>query len=400
MATNQKSFRLTVFWRMLLITAVPIVAMGLLTRTYIRQNTERTIKQSNESRASLVAASAEAYLNTPRGLVVNVSELLSASGGSVEVDPGRVLRSAVLSSPSIEAILLLDRSGAVRAFAAQRIPDNLKDLDMSRHPAFTLSRNTPHVVWAPASRSPWSNRVAASLAKRSGEQTVLAILSLEALHEMIAEHTTNDRIVVSLVDQARVPFAHVGGTSEAPPLDAGRTQLPLPGETITTITGFGDEQRLTSMVSIATTGWAAHVSQPLAGAYLPLRRADALMLTLTIGVVIVVGVLAAMLASRLSRPVEILARDASAVARGGYDQSLAAQPYDETEELAHTFREMAGTIRQRGEELLAIDRTLLFASSASHGPAFFSDVVGALAMATGARCILITEWIAGGSRRA
>ena len=78
MANNQKSFRLAVFWRMLLITAVPIVAMGLLTRTYIRQNTERTIKQSNASRASLVAASAEAYLNTPRGLVVNVSELLSA----------------------------------------------------------------------------------------------------------------------------------------------------------------------------------------------------------------------------------------------------------------------------------------------------------------------------------
>ena len=176
--------------------------------------------------------------------------------------------------------------------------------------------------------------------------------------------------------------------------------MPVGEEVITEITGFGDDQQLTSIASIRTTGWAAHVSQPLADAYLPVRCADVLVLTLTLGAVIVVGVLAAMLASRLSRPVEILARDAAAVARGGYDQSLAAQPYDETEELAHTLREMAGTIRQRGEELLAIDRTLLLASSASHGPAFFTDVVGALAMATGARCILITEWIAGAKPRA
>lgn len=398
MPTTQKSFRLAVFWRMLLITMVPIVAMGILTRTYIRQNTIRMLEQASQTKAQMVAAATEAYLNSARALVTQGAELLAGENPK-SADPQKVLQSLMTAAPSVEAVMLLDRQGVVQAASTRPIVDNLNGLDMSYHPGYTLSRNTQELIWAPASRSPWSSRPAVALAKRSGGRTVLAILNLEAMQAEIARHATEDALI-SLVDQGKVPFARVGGSSETPPLDVGRTPLLQSGAQATATQGFAEDERLVSVAPITQTGWVVHVSQPASSAYRPARRADVLVLTLTCGAVILVGVLAAMLASRLARPIESLGSAATAMARGGYGLTLPVQQYEETEKVAHTFREMAGTIRQRGEELLAVEKTLEFASSASRGPGFFADVVGVLAMATGARCVIATEWISGGKPRA
>lgn len=400
MANTQRSFRLAVFWRMLLVTFLPIAVMGILTRTYIRQNTILTIEQSSRSNALTVAAATEAYLSSARAVVTNAAGLLgnlSPQTQSGAQEP--LLRSIVAAAPSIEVVLLLDHNGIVQAAGTIQVKDNLIGLDMSAHPGFTLSRNTDQIVWTPASRSPWSARQSVALAMRAREQIVLAILNLNAMQTQISRYASQD-IVISLVDQNQLPFARVGGSSDTPPLDASRSPLLQSGLEATDLVGFGEDQKLVSIAPISPTGWIAHVSQPASSAYRPVRRADMLVLTLTCGAIILVGVFAAMLGSRLARPIETLGSAAAAMARGGYRLTMPVQPYEETEAVAHTFREMAGTIRQREEELQAVQKTLEFASSVSRGPAFFADVVGVLAMVTGARCVFATEWIPGGKPRA
>lgn len=391
---------------MVLITTVPILAMGVIARTYIRQNTIRMLEQASQSRAEMVAASAEAYLNSARSLVNNAADLLDSPARSNASDAGELLRSLTGAAPSVEAALLLDGNGIVRAASVPQGVTDPRGLDFSAHPGFMRAQDSSSLIWSPASRSPWSSRPTVALARRAGAFTVLAILSLDAMQAEIASYAS-EGMVITLVDQGRddqghgkTPFARLGGSAEAPALDVGRTPLLDATAPTTALLGFGDEERLVSVAPIVPSGWVAHVSQPAAVAYRPAHRADLLVLTLTCGAVVLVGVFAAMLASRLARPIESLGSAASAMARGGFTSALPMQPYDETESVAHTFREMASTIRQRGDELLALQRSLTFASSASRGEGFFSDVVGVLAMATSARCVIATEWISGGKPRA
>lgn len=399
MANTQSSFRLAVFWRVLLVTIVPIAAMGILTGIYIRQNTMIMIEQSSRSAALTVAAATEAYLSSARALVSSTAELLRDPYRPEGISAQQVLQSVVVASPSVEVALLLDRNGIVEAAGTTRVKENLIGLDMSHHPGYTLSRNTDQLMWTPASRSPWSSRQSVALASRAGEHTVLAILNLDAMQTAISRYATGDT-VIALVDQNKLGFARVGGSSETPPLDVGRLPQLQSEQDATQRLGFGDDENLVSVARISPTGWLAHVSEPVSAAYQPVRRAEMLVLTLTCGAIILVGAFAAMLGGRFAKPIEALGSASAALARGGYRLTLPVQPYEETEELAHTFREMAGAIRQRDEELQAVQKTLEFASSASRGPAFFADVVSVLAMITGARCVFATEWIPGGKPRA
>ena len=90
---------------------------------------------------------------------------------------------------------------------------------MSRHPAFTLSRGDAPSRLGTGEPLTMVEPGGQPAARRAlGEQTVLAILSLEALQGMVAEHTPNDQMVVTLVDQSsRCPLRHVGGSSEKLP---------------------------------------------------------------------------------------------------------------------------------------------------------------------------------------
>ncbi|GEM_PF-7108908 len=399
MANTQSSFRLAVFWRVLLVTIVPIAAMGVLTGIYIRQNTMIMIEQSSRSTALTVAAATEAYLNSARALTTNTAELLKGPDRPAGISAQQVLQSIVVASPSIEVALLLDRNGIIETAGTTQVKENLNGLDMSHHPGYTLSRNPDQLIWTPASRSPWSARQSVALAIRAGEHTVLAILNLDAMQAAINRYATGD-VVISLVDQDKLAFARVGGSSETPPLDVGRLPQMQSEADATERVGFGEDEKLVSVARISPTGWMAHVSEPVSSAYHPVRRADMLVLTLTCGAIILVGAFAAMLGGRFARPIEALGSASAAMVRGGYRLTLPVQPYEETEEVAHTFREMASAIRQRDEELQAVQKTLEFASSASRGPAFFADVVGVLAMITGARCVFATEWIPGGKPRA
>ena len=77
---------------------------------------------------------------------------------------------------------------------------------------------------------------------------------------------------------------------------------------------------------------------------------------------------------------------------------LPQQQYQEIEELAHSFREMAAAIRRREDKLLSTQKTLNFAARGTAqgtGHAFFVDLVNVLSTTTGARCILVSEWTTG-----
>jgi ABC-type glycerol-3-phosphate transport system permease component len=72
-------FRWAIFLRMLPITVIPIVLVGLLARIYIQRNTIRTVQRNNQTAASVIAASADAYLRVPTGLVRQAARYLEST---------------------------------------------------------------------------------------------------------------------------------------------------------------------------------------------------------------------------------------------------------------------------------------------------------------------------------
>lgn len=388
---------------------IPIVLVGLLTRVYIQRSAQRVLENDNQATACAIATSTEAHLKAPATLMRQAAAFLEHAPLQ-PAERAQFLRSLLAASDSLEAVLLVNDRGVIQDAAARKgllaDPSDLLRLDLSAHPAFLQTRAATQPVWSPVTRSPWTGHKAVTLCQRIGDQSLWCVLSVDALENALRGSASGAGHLLAVLDKSGNLYFQSGAKTDSLPADLRHSDVLTRGrlgQPLTDHTFIEGDDCITSVAPVPSTSWLIVVATSANMASAAVRRVDLLFACLAIGSFILVAATAMILAGRLARPLQTLGDAAASVAAGSYELPLPPQQYREIEELAHSFREMASSIRRREDKLLSTQKTLNFAARGTAqgtGHAFFSDLVNVLASTTGAHCILVTEWTSSAKPRA
>jgi two-component system, NtrC family, sensor kinase len=118
------------------------------------------------------------------------------------------------------------------------------------------------------------------------------------------------------------------------------------------------ERWLAAFAPVKSLGWGAVVAQPMAVAFGAAERLRFYTVTWSGLAVIVALAVGALLARRVTRPVERLSRAAGAIAAGDYGAPVDERGKDEIADLGRAFAHMTGELRRRDEEIRGWNREL------------------------------------------
>ncbi len=325
----------------------------------------------------------------------SIDSLLRQTTFSVN-DFGRIERSSILngalqSSRHAQALLILSPDRTVRDVAMRDdlavARESLIGLDLSG--LVTSLHRAPDGVFAHGPRSPIDGRpvLVAMLELRSGE-LLLALLDVPAIVRDLRDSSPGQHaIALWFADCSSVLHADEG------------SELLLSG-----IQGVAPPATQGQAIASAHVLDSLHLS--VAGV---LTRDPAISgtrlvaLLIAAGTAIITGVISVIVGLRVSRPIASLAGQMKQAIARQEQARIRPQPFVETEAIAHIARQLVIGTRDTQDRLATIQQAIQTAAAPlSRAPAGnpLEELASSLASVTGARCVLIAEWVPGVKPRA
>ncbi|WP_199615355.1 cache domain-containing sensor histidine kinase [Paenibacillus alkalitolerans] len=115
---------------------------------------------------------------------------------------------------------------------------------------------------------------------------------------------------------------------------------------------FAGEERLITVQSVAGTGWKVVGVSYMDEIVTTRTELTGFMLRLMLAVLVFVILLAYLLSSNLSRPIQSLERSMKLVERGDFDTPIHVRGYDEVEKLSRRFNIMVSRVRQLMDQIV------------------------------------------------
>jgi signal transduction histidine kinase len=268
-----------------------------------------------------------------------------------EIDFLRLLRDV----PAITEIVQLDANGAVQVLVSRFSPNEIESRrDLSADPRFVRARvgrtyfgpvyfrggSEPHLTIA----VPWGE---------GAPEIAAAEVSLKVIRRTIADVQVGLTGYAYVVDQGGMLIAHPDMSvvlqkrdlSGLPQVRAARSPSGVQ-DAVTETAGLQGGQVLTSHATIEPLGWLVIVEQPLAEAFVPLRKTivlSVIFFVVGLGLSIVASVV---LARRMVAPIRALRLGAARIGAGELGHRIDVVTGDELEALGQEFNRTAAQLEE------------------------------------------------------
>jgi signal transduction histidine kinase len=356
---------------MIAVGVLPVALLGLVSYTVSRDELQRTVGRMQTQAAEDLALFTE---RTVSGAVENLHLSTAAILPLDDFSRGelsQILEIPYRQLPSVAILALVNDNGVpIAGPVFQRTPE-LDPVLASREPV------------RPEDLDLFSRRIPAAPAEPGGTAMTAPYRSGRgALRVAIAHRLGPHRSVVAeiVLSEVEARLAELsGGATVAYLVDAQGELLAhgAPGAKLTTeerrLSEVGFSKRiswshlvhradgkrwLAAFAPVRRYGWGVVVAQPMAVAFGAAERLRFYTVTwAAAGLVLALG-LGALLARRVTLPVQRLSRAAAAIAAGDYGGRVEARGRDEIGDLARAFGRMTEEIRRRDEEIHAFNEEL------------------------------------------
>jgi len=359
-----------------LLGAMPLVALNLY-RVIARSSEERAdLNKEASGVARTLAARLDERVRTADALLLGLSaELRPAREGRAHNDS--VLQRTLASSPGRYAnFYVLDREGSLVGSALATSVFNEQPRALAGRGYFALARSNGGFIVGDARRSAvlpdsaWVVVLARALRDDSGgfAGIIAAPVRLDSLTDLRALTDVGELVEppeVTVFDTAGVVMARTKDGERFIGLKRFRSGVPIDTEGVASMTWFDGVVRITAFTRTNAAPWLVNVGVPESKVGAKFRRMlfeDLALLTVAIGLTLLVGY---HVGQRITRPIEALADDARALARGAVATRARVSGPREVQLLGDAFNQMAETVERRNASLADGERRyrLLFDSN-------------------------------------
>jgi PAS domain S-box-containing protein len=411
------TLRRALAWRLILISVLPIIIIGILTHNYLIGTTRANISASQIMLAQAMASELQAHIREPATILTQVKGFLAGHNHSSN-EISDTLDRAVNESGYFESIYILNEEGVIehvglpKARVSQRA--DYIGLDRSRYvgiasskiPMFEKVLQEGKPVWSDIFLSPVTGEHSLTLSVPFGHEVLMANFSIKKL-KGAAKHGDKAALgravsCTSIIDRSGKVFI-----SSDEELARQKTSLHHIAPVQSARAGAGKigeyalekgRPMIGSAMLIPETGWIVLICQPKFEAYAPATRVRNILL-IGLGTAALAAALVAMaLSAGLTQPLAAFGNSAHEIAGGQHGADLPPQPYSEMEDLAASFRDMSTAVREREAMLLhsgdALE-SLVQCSAETQGAKFFNHLALLAANLFDARYAIIAEWTDG-----
>ncbi|HEX9049656.1 MAG TPA: ATP-binding protein [Anaeromyxobacter sp.] len=356
---------------LLAVGVLPVALLGLVSYTVSRDELQRTVGRMQVQAANDLALFIERTVTTSNeSLALSTSALLPLEGFS-RGELSQILQIPYRQLPFVSILALVDDRNAPIAGPAYEARPELDPGLAAREPvsdedlaAFQQRLPPPPpsrgetAMSAPYRSGRGALRIAVSqrLAK---DRSIVAEVVLRDVEDRIAE-LSKGTSVAYLVDARGEVLAHGGAD---PTVTAEERRLPEVGFAKAIawshLVHRSDGARwLAAFAPVSRYGWGVVIAQPMAIAFGAAERLRFYTVAWAgVGLVLALA-LGALLARRVTLPIQRLSRAAGAIAAGDYGAPVDASGRDELADLGRAFVRMTAEIRRRDEEIRAWNEEL------------------------------------------
>ena len=356
---------------LLAVGVLPVALLGLVSYPVSRDELQRTVGRMQVQAANDLALFTERTVtSSTESLALSTAALLPLEGFS-RGELSQILQIPYRQLPFVSILALVDDRNAPVAGPAYEARPELEPALAAREPVTDadLAEFSRRLPPPPAARgetamsAPYRSgrgglRVAVSQRLARG-RSIAAEVVLRDVEERIAE-LSKGTAVAYLVDGKGEVLAH-GGSD--PALTAEERRLPEVGFSKriswSHLVHRKDGARwLAAFAPVPRYGWGIVIAQPMAIAFGAAERLRSYTVAWAgVGLVLAL-LLGALLARRVTHPMERLSRAAGAIAAGDYGAPVDASGRDELADLGRAFVRMTAEIRRRDEEIRAWNEEL------------------------------------------
>ena len=290
----------------------------------------------------------------------------AASAQEHYLDLVRLLRQV----PAVWSVTLVDSAGREKLFLSRIDLNRIESgRDYSKDPAFTETRKGQ--FWMSpmeyvGGADPRMN-IAVAADHRNGD-TAIADINLTLIRDVISRIHIGETGYAFVTDQRGQLVGHpdiskvlLGTNSIEQTRQLKAAFTAAPGQAITTTDLDGVSVLATMTPPLEGVGWNVFAVQPVSEAfapvYLALWRTGGLLLLAAL----IAGIVAWLLARRMTGPIRLLEEGAERIGAGQFDQRIAISTGDELERLAASFNRMAQELavsQERSERIARLKRFL------------------------------------------
>ncbi len=356
---------------LLTVGVLPVALLGLVSYTVSRDELQRTVGRMQVQAANDLALFIERTVtSSTESLALSTSALLPLEGFS-RGELSQILQIPYRQLPFVSIIALVDDKNAPVAGPAYEPRPELEPGLAAREPVTDadLAAFSSELPPPPADRG----ETAMSAPYRSGRGALRIAVSqrLAKNRSIVAEvvlRDVEDRLaglskgtsVAYLVDGKGEVLAHGGAD---PSVTAEERRLPEVGFSKriswSHLVHRNDGARwLAAFAPVERYGWGVVIAQPMAIAFGAAERLRFYTVAWSCVALVLALALGALLARRVTRPIERLSRAAGSIAAGDYTARVEATGRDQLGDLARAFVRMTAEIRRRDEEIHAWNEEL------------------------------------------
>lgn len=346
------SFRATLLIYSLIITALPILLVGLIILYVVMENMKQEISANTLLLTRSLASEVREFLVQPLNLLQQVDEILIRSELVASDKQNAYLEKLVKNYPFMEQVMVINHQGRVTAVAPYDA--NIDGIDMSGMDFFktTLAQKKPS--WSPTFIPPQSSQPTLSISIPSAQRVIAGYLNLASLGDIVDKFNTGTARSAFIVDNKGTVIAHPNRG-----LVAQRWNLNYFGNIAKGLAGkegvfaYQDngKQYLGGVAVVPGVNWVVHISQPLDVAYAPVYRIGlitvvGMILSICIAMVISVPVM-----RKILNPLLELTEQSGHIARGDYRPVRFKSTFQELHELSESFNLMVSAVQKREDQL-------------------------------------------------
>lgn len=336
---------------------LPIVVIGIVLLTYHKKTTIADINRENIRMATYIRDDINTFLEAPLRTANTLAQFSLDAGTSSHLDS--LLNQMAESSNFYESIMMLDKSGFVRALGAGRdIRLNRQDylgIDMSQADHVVKARQLRHHVWSDTFISPVTGEPSLSLTLPYDTGMLVGNISLNSLSRMVTHVHDEASERVFLVNSKGRIIAHPDRNRmlrQENVSDLAVVKAGLAGHEGAYEYREHGVDLVSAVARIPETGWLVIVEQNRNEVLAQQHNMELILVLVLICSLLVFVQFVLYFNARVVRPVIAISSATKQVADGSFmDLPQEGLHFRELHELTDNFNAMAATIALRENEL-------------------------------------------------
>ncbi len=348
-----------------LVGAIPLVLLNIYRVTERHREQEQDERNETMNLARGIAARLDERVRTVEALLLGVSATVRPFEAGRAWNDSLLRRVAAASGNRFTSIAVLDSQGTVVGSSVTGSRLQLAPGSYAGRGYFQVAKRTRGFVVGEARRSqvlPDSNWIVVLALALTDQRnrflgTVSTSVRLDSITEL-AESSSRlgETPVITVIDTSGVVLSRSADAEKYIGRKRFQSGFPVDTQGTETFTGLDGVARVTSFTHAVAAPWQVNVGVPVATLAAESRRTQLQDLALLFMAAGLTSLVAYAVGQRITRPIEALAEDARALARGAVATRARASGPREVRLLSDAFNQMAETVERRNASLADSER--------------------------------------------